>query len=178
MRNKSTIFWTSVGIIMLLGFIRLYGFLHKTIFYWTFHNLATRSLKDASIVGLFITLAIPLITGIILVIVAKRPLIGVATASGFLATLLQSWPILFFTNLRPYLVPLWLKGHPFKIFILQCLYIASYTILCRLGALIASRKYSKSVEYFQETKKDSAMQTILLGIVVCIIWQVLSSLWR
>jgi len=60
---------------------------------------------------MLIVIAIPIITGIVLVKVCKKPIVGVATASGFLAALLQSWSILFFTNLRHYLVPYWLKGH-------------------------------------------------------------------
>jgi len=177
MRDRSDILWTAVGTMIILGLIRLYGFLHKTIYYWTFHNLATRSLQDASIVGLLITLAIPVITGSILVISAQKPLIGVATASGFLATLLQSWPILFFTNLRPQMIPTSLTGHPFQLFFLQSLFIVSYTVLCRFGALITSQKYRKSDKYAHKFKEDSALRTILLGLIICIIWQLLSSLW-
>jgi len=178
MKDLGKILWIAVGTIMILGFTRIYGFLHTTAFYWTFHNLATNSLKDASVIGLFIVIAIPIITGVILVNVSRKPIIGIATASGFLATLLQSWPILFFTNLRPYLVPYWLKDNPFKLFILQLLYIGSYTLLCRLGAFFASRNLLKTQDKSMNLEVDSPMRTILLGIIVCLIWQVLSSLWR
>jgi hypothetical protein len=111
-----------------------------------------------------------------LVTVARKSLIVEATASGFLATLLQSWPILFFTNLRPYLVPYWLEGHPFKLFILQSLFIATYTSLCRLGAWLASHHFNLTKQS-QKHERDSRMREILIGIIVSVIWQVLSSLW-
>jgi len=178
MTTKSIVLWIATGTAMILGFNRFYGFLSSTEYYWTFRSLATNKINfDKSIVGFLVVLSIPVIAGIILVRTAKKPIIGIATASGFLATLLQSWPILFFPKLREQLVQDSLKDKPLKLFIIQILYIMAYTILCRIGALIASKKMPRKKEDHKE-KIDYVMYNILIGLVVCLIWQVLLTLWQ
>lgn len=171
-------FWTAVGTACILAMIRIYGFLEGTRFYFAFRHLATRASEDTSVFGLLVTLSIPLASGFGLTYAARRPVVGPATGAGFLAALLQSWPILFFSELRPSLVPPWLVGQPVKLFVLHGLYIGSYSMISRMGALLGVLALSQRPWFSSAPRHESAIRNILIGLIVAAVWQVLVSFWR
>jgi len=176
-RNGVFVFWTAVGTALILTLIRLYGFLENTMFYFSFRQIATRPLRDASIVGLLITLGIPLATGLILTYLGRQSLVGPATGAGFQAALLQSWPVLFFPSLRPYLVPDSLVDQPVKLFVIHGLYVASYSMLSRLGAWLGVFTLSTTLPPSPASERDSAVRNIVLALAASALWQILLSLW-
>lgn len=178
MNFKSNVYWLAIGTISILGLTRIYGFLYGTSYYWSFRSIATHQLEDSNLIGMVITLLIPVLVGVMIASLSSVPVSRTAAGAGFLAALLQSWPVLFFTNVRSDLVPNALLSQPLKLFSLHLLYVLSYTFLAWVSAWVVDALRGRRDRYAVDGRADTVVRTVLIGLLVCLIWQVLSSLWR
>ncbi len=138
-QRPAALSWFLFGIVFLMILTTLYGeFFFGTRQYFSFLDIATVGQNDIPLSGLLLRLAMPLVTGLIIGIGSKANPRVEAAVAGFAAALLISWPVLFFPNLRPYLISLSLRSRTILLYTIYALFMLSYASLALIGAMIAT----------------------------------------
>jgi hypothetical protein len=174
-----------LGTTNLLFLTYLYGLLFfDTTQYFSFNDLATSSIRDVHLFGAIVRLLLPAIVGFAIARMSRGDPLREATVTGFLCSLLLCWPGIFFPRLRTYFVgDDTLAADPLKLFLVYGVFLGSYSVLARLGAL-AGIYYGKlknqavGSALWKKVKTSEVAVTIILGLATNLIWEILIRLFK
>lgn len=174
MSTRQFILWSLIQLALVLAALRLYGFLQETQYYFTPQDIATRPYQDLNPIAFALALLVPCFAAAVGIYISRAPDSSAVTFGTFLAALLQSWPAIYFPDVRSVLLPDSLKDQPMKILVLYSLYIASYTLLAKATATVtlASRRWTS------ELQRDGPFREIAVGLAVSAIWQLVVNFWK
>src|ERR1700730_10558347 len=127
-------------------------------------------------------LLLPVVVGFGLACLSNGSPLLEATLSGFLASLLLSWPAIYFPELRRYLVKQSLATQPVRLLTTYALFIFSYAVLARLGAVGGIWSRQKIVRagtdsLLKKVRLADVIWTIIIGLLTNGIWEILIRRW-
>ncbi len=162
------------GTVVLLFLTQVYGWVFfRTPTYFSVLDIATVSDRDISTWGLFFRVLLPWLTGLFLGLWSEGYPQKEAAISGFMASLLQSWPVLYFPHLRPFLLPSSLVMRPVLTLTVYAMFIISYSVLSYFGAISAlyylGLKEQGRIRSISPTLKDLVLG-IIAGLITNLIW--------